>query len=246
MESVRTRLGIVGKDFTVRVTAGEGEARTAPVEHLRARAVVVRAVSGCAPWPLGTKVSLVFEGGGLLHGYETTGRVDGWQEDASGRVYLFTPSDPEVFELEFVEPFHRGGLRRRSARASPDPNCMPDVWVSATPQGAFVKARAADLSIDGMRLFVNQRQGAALAAAGRLWVRLKPPGETIALMLEGEVRHAHVVADQFAFGVRIEHGRSSEAARAETMLTAYVMRLQQQLLAVRCERPAGFEEMPEE
>lgn len=246
MESVRTRLGIVGKDFSVLVTTPTGEARTLPVEQLRARAVVVRAPSGSGAWPLAAQVSMVFNGGGLLHPYGTQGRVDGWQDDGPGRAYLLTPSDPETFELEFVEPFHRGGLRRRAARASPDPNRLPSVEVAAASGGPFFKARAADISIDGLRLFVNQWLGASLAAADRLRIRIRPPDDTVEHEFLGEVRHAHVIADQFAFGVRIEHGRSKEASRAEAALTAYVMQLQQQLLAVRSERSDSAEEMPEE
>jgi hypothetical protein len=235
----------VGPDFGALLTAVSGREIACKVRTLRARGVVVVLRDAALRLPLGERYRAVFSGGGLLRTYETAVRVDGRQEDDGGRLFLLGPEDPETFEREFVEPFHRGGLRRRSARASPDPADPPTVGLGAAVAGPFLPARVSDLSLDGMRIFVRAAEAASLASADRLWVRFAPPGAPGPRVFCGEVRHAHVVADQFAFGVRIDFSKTPEASRAEDALVSYVMKLQQRLLAERSERPE-FEDLPEE
>jgi hypothetical protein len=238
MESVRTRLGLVAGGFSLRTTLPNGASVSGSVHALRARGVVARFDKPGAPTlPLGADLIVQFEGGGLLRAHSTTVRVDAWQDAPDSRAYLFTPQDPETFESVFVEPFHRGDLRRKSARLTPDPENPPTVAAAPTLLDRFVPGRANDLSIDGMQLLVHISHAGALAASDRVCVKITPPGGTAVVAVLGDVRHAHVMMDQFAFGVRFDWDKTPDKMRAESTLTAYVMKLQQRYLAARLERP---------
>jgi hypothetical protein len=241
MESVRTRLGLVAGGFNVRTTLPNGQVVVGGVHALRARGVVARFDKPNIPLlEMGAILRIEFEGGGLLLRHGTDVRVDAWQDSAESRAFLFTPNDPEAFEAAFVEPFHRGDLRRKAARLVPDPDRPPRIEAAVSLVERFVPGKAADLSVDGMQLLVRTAQAGALAAADRVWVKITPPGTSTTVALLGDIRHAHVLMDQFSFGVRFDWGRTPDKGPSESVLTAYVMQLQQRYLAERLERPPSM------
>lgn len=240
VESVRTRLGIVSGEVSLRISRIGGPPLVGAVHAIRARGVVARFQKPDLPSiPLARQFNVEFYGGGILHPYTTAMRMDAWQDSPEFRAYLFAPENPELFESEFVEPFHRGDLRRKSPRLTPEPENPPAIGASAHPHGPFINGKAVDLSIDGMQLWLPAVNAAAVADADRLWVRITPPGTTTPLLIKGDVRHAHLVLDQFSYGVRFDWEKTPETLRVEAALTAYVMRLQQLHLAARVDRPKG-------
>lgn len=243
MESVRTRLGLTANTLVVTATPVVGKPVAATVRSVRARDVVADVPRAGAPLlPLDAPMRLTFGGGGLLRPYDASARVEAWDDAGDVRTFLFAPEDPERFELEFVEPFHRGDLRRKMTRLQPDPNEPPTTTVAPAAGGRPVEGRIVDLSIDGTKLHVAIGLGAELASADRVRIALTPPGAKTSIDLVGEVRHAHRIADLFSFGVRFVFDSGRTSVRSEDELTAYVMKLQQRLLATRSARPEGAPE----
>ncbi|HYC76885.1 MAG TPA: PilZ domain-containing protein [Planctomycetota bacterium] len=219
------------------VRTDDGVSATGGVSVLCAEHVEARFDRATTPLlPLGTQALITFAGGGLNRRFGTRAFLESREEHAADRTYAFAPLDRDHYVTRFVEPFHRGVLRRAALRVKPDAAWAAAVEIRVGDGEPFVKGELVDLSVGGASVRMPKAAAAPFAIADRVNVRIVFPDGRAPLTAQAEVRRARLKYEHVTLGLKFDFPSPAAASVADRAVTAYIMEMQRRQLEGRVGR----------